>query len=87
MFVHSRLPYWVQSMIPRLFYITEKAWNYYPYTETEYTCSFIPKFNIFIRTKYENNAGTSENVSISHDLHTLTLNLYYSRKKNLQLHH
>lgn len=57
----NRLPYWVQSMIPRLFYVTEKAWNYYPYTETEYTCSFIPKFNIFIRTKYENNAGTSEN--------------------------
>ena len=21
-------------MIPNIFYITEKAWNYYPYTET-----------------------------------------------------
>ena len=32
--VCSRLPGWVQSMIPRIFYITEKAWNYYPYTYT-----------------------------------------------------
>ena len=30
----SRLPGWVQSMIPRVFYITEKAWNYYPVTIT-----------------------------------------------------
>jgi hypothetical protein len=57
----SRLPYWLQSITPRIFYITEKSWNYYPYTETEYTCSFLPKFNIFIKTKYENNAGTTEN--------------------------
>ena len=62
MLISSKLPYWVQSMIPRLFYVTEKAWNYYPYTETEYTCSFLPKFNIFIKTKFEDNAGTSENV-------------------------
>ncbi|CAG7711635.1 unnamed protein product [Allacma fusca] len=57
----SRLPDWLQSFIPRLFCVTEKAWNYYPYTETEYTCSFLPKFNIFIKTKYENNSGTTEN--------------------------
>ncbi|KAJ0176619.1 hypothetical protein K1T71_007798 [Dendrolimus kikuchii] len=31
----SHLPYWLQSMIPKIFYITEKAWNYYPYTITE----------------------------------------------------
>lgn len=57
----SRLPYWLQSVTPRIFYVTEKAWNYYPYTETEYTCSFLPKFNIFIKTRYENNAGTTDN--------------------------
>ncbi|XP_049776490.1 cytoplasmic phosphatidylinositol transfer protein 1 [Schistocerca nitens] len=57
----SRLPYWVQSLIPRVFYVTEKAWNYYPFTITEYTCSFIPKFNISIKTKYENNNGSTEN--------------------------
>ncbi|XP_046403056.1 cytoplasmic phosphatidylinositol transfer protein 1 [Ischnura elegans] len=58
----SRLPYWLQSLIPKLFYVTEKAWNYYPFTITEYTCSFIPKFHISIRTKYEDNNGSSDNV-------------------------
>ncbi|XP_071443646.1 cytoplasmic phosphatidylinositol transfer protein 1 [Hetaerina americana] len=58
----SRLPYWLQNLIPKLFYVTEKAWNYYPFTITEYTCSFIPKFHISIRTKYEDNNGSSENV-------------------------
>ncbi|XP_063239159.1 cytoplasmic phosphatidylinositol transfer protein 1 [Bacillus rossius redtenbacheri] len=57
----SRLPYWVQSLIPKVFYVTEKAWNYYPYTVTEYTCSFLPKFNISIKTKYENNNGSTDN--------------------------
>ena len=32
-------------MIPNIFYVTEKAWNYFPYTVTEYTVS--------IRLKYE----------------------------------
>jgi len=57
----SRLPTWVQSVVPQVFYVTEKAWNYYPYTITEYTCSFVPKLNISIHTKFENNAGTTEN--------------------------
>lgn len=57
----SRLPYWIQSFLPKVFYVTEKAWNYYPFTITEYTCSFIPKFSISIKTKYENNNGSSEN--------------------------
>jgi len=57
----SKLPYWVQSFCPRIFYVVEKSWNYYPYTETEYTCSFLPKFNIFIKTRYENNSGTTDN--------------------------
>ena len=34
---YSRLPTWMQGYIPKLFYVTEKASNYYPYTETEYT--------------------------------------------------
>ncbi|XP_053988974.1 cytoplasmic phosphatidylinositol transfer protein 1 [Hylaeus anthracinus] len=58
----SKLPYWIQSVIPRIFYVTEKAWNYYPYTITEYTCSFIPKFQISIKTRYEDNNGSTENV-------------------------
>ncbi|XP_074647774.1 cytoplasmic phosphatidylinositol transfer protein 1-like [Tubulanus polymorphus] len=57
----SRLPTWIQGMIPHVFYITEKAWNFYPYTITEYTCSFIPRFHIHIETRYEDNNGSSEN--------------------------
>ncbi|GLH00383.1 Cytoplasmic phosphatidylinositol transfer protein 1 [Gryllus bimaculatus] len=57
----SRLPYWIQAIIPKVFYVTEKAWNYYPFTITEYTCSFVPKFNIYIKTKYENNNGSTDN--------------------------
>ncbi|XP_030556174.1 cytoplasmic phosphatidylinositol transfer protein 1 [Drosophila novamexicana] len=57
----SRLPYWIQAICPRVFYVTEKSWNYYPYTLTEYTCSFIPKLNVLIKTKYENNNGSTEN--------------------------
>ncbi len=30
----SRMPTWVQYMIPKIFYTIEKAWNYYPYTKT-----------------------------------------------------
>lgn len=57
----SRLPYWLQSICPRVFYVTEKSWNYYPYTFTEYTCSFVPKLNVSIRTRYEDNNGCTEN--------------------------
>lgn len=67
----SRLPYWIQSFLPKIFYVTEKAWNYYPFTITEYTCSFIPKFSISIKTKYENNNGSTENCL---DLEPDTLN-------------
>uniref|UniRef100_A0A8V0ZC49 Phosphatidylinositol transfer protein N-terminal domain-containing protein n=1 Tax=Gallus gallus TaxID=9031 RepID=A0A8V0ZC49_CHICK len=58
----SKLPGWARAVTPRIFYITEKAWNYYPYTITEYTCSFLPKFSIYIETKYEDNCGDSENI-------------------------
>lgn len=57
----SRLPQWIKSLIPKIFYVTEKAWNYYPHTTTEYTCSFVPKFVINIETCYEDNAGTTDN--------------------------
>jgi len=47
--------------VPRIFYVTEKAWNYYPFTITEYSCSFIPRFAVNILTKYEDNNGSTEN--------------------------
>ncbi|XP_078457661.1 cytoplasmic phosphatidylinositol transfer protein 1-like [Lampetra planeri] len=58
----SKLPSWAKVVVPRIFYITEKAWNYYPYTITEYTCSFLPKFSIYIKTKYEDNNGSNDHI-------------------------
>ena len=44
----SRLPGWVQSMIPRVFYVTEKAWNYYPFTITGWFVVLIYSwFNVY----------------------------------------
>lgn len=57
----SRLPYWLQTITPRVFYVTEKSWNFYPVTITEYTCSFLPKFRVEIYTKFEDNNGSTEN--------------------------
>jgi len=59
--ISSKLPAWLRSMVPKIFYVTEKAWNYYPFTITEYSCSFIPRFSVHILTRYENNNGSTEN--------------------------
>lgn len=32
--IRSRLPYWLQAVCPRVFYVIEKSWNYYPFTIT-----------------------------------------------------
>ncbi|XP_018014418.1 cytoplasmic phosphatidylinositol transfer protein 1 [Hyalella azteca] len=58
----SKLPSWIRSYMPRFIYVTEKSWNFYPYTITEYTCSIIPKFCVKIWTRYENNNGSNNNV-------------------------
>lgn len=60
-YISSKLPSWIRSLVPKIFYVTEKAWNYYPFTITEYSCSFIPRFSVNILTKYEDNNGCSEN--------------------------
>jgi len=57
----KKLPTWIQTVVPNIFYITEKAWNYFPYTITEWSCSFIPKFSIHIETRYEDNNGSTPN--------------------------
>ncbi|RDD40646.1 Cytoplasmic phosphatidylinositol transfer protein 1 [Trichoplax sp. H2] len=33
-YLNGRLPAWLGSILPNIFYITEKAWNYYPFTIT-----------------------------------------------------
>lgn len=30
----SRLPFWLQAVTPRVFYVTEKSYNFYPLTIT-----------------------------------------------------
>ena len=42
--------------------VEEEAWNAYPYTKTRYTCPFVEKFYIEIKTKYYNDNGYQENV-------------------------
>ncbi|KAM4632128.1 cytoplasmic phosphatidylinositol transfer protein 1-like [Discoglossus pictus] len=58
----SKLPSWARAVVPRIFYICEKAWNYYPYTVTEYTCSFLPKFSIHIETRYSDDCGDNDSI-------------------------
>ncbi|TRY59503.1 hypothetical protein DNTS_017888 [Danionella cerebrum] len=33
-YLHSKLPTWVRKFVPMVFYLTETAWNFYPYTIT-----------------------------------------------------
>eukprot|EP00123_Amoebidium_parasiticum_P003731 comp15034_c0_seq1/m.11654 comp15034_c0_seq1/g.11654 ORF comp15034_c0_seq1/g.11654 comp15034_c0_seq1/m.11654 type:complete len:186 (-) comp15034_c0_seq1:305-862(-) len=61
MYLNGKLGPWLRSMVPKIFYVTERAWNYYPYTYTEYECSFVPKFCIRIHTCYLNDNGSAEN--------------------------
>ncbi|XP_067457399.1 cytoplasmic phosphatidylinositol transfer protein 1b [Thunnus thynnus] len=61
-YLSSKLPSWAKAFIPRFFYVTEKAWNFYPYTITGACVSFLPKFSIRIETRFENNNGSNDNV-------------------------
>jgi len=60
-YLSSKLPSWIRSVVPKVFYVTEKAWNYYPFTITQYSCSFLPRFSVNINTRYEDNNGSTEN--------------------------
>uniref|UniRef100_A0A8C3AT82 Phosphatidylinositol transfer protein cytoplasmic 1b n=1 Tax=Cyclopterus lumpus TaxID=8103 RepID=A0A8C3AT82_CYCLU len=57
-YLSSKLPSWAKTFVPRFFYVTEKAWNFYPYTITG--VSFLPKFSIRIETRFENNNGDNK---------------------------
>uniref|UniRef100_A0A8B9N8L0 Cytoplasmic phosphatidylinositol transfer protein 1 n=1 Tax=Accipiter nisus TaxID=211598 RepID=A0A8B9N8L0_9AVES len=71
-YLNSKLPSWARAVVPKIFYVTEKAWNYYPYTITGMIfmsnvflllqCSFLPKFSIHIETKYEDNKGSNDSI-------------------------
>ena len=75
--LNSKLPGWIQGYCPKVFYIIEKAWNYYPYTITEYECSFIPRFNVLVKTCYLNDNGSTENA----------LGLNEEERSNLEVEH
>ncbi|KAM9304797.1 cytoplasmic phosphatidylinositol transfer protein 1-like [Gastrophryne carolinensis] len=72
----SKLPSWARAVVPRMFYVCEKAWNYYPYTVTgkSYHCSFLPKFSIHIETRYSDDCGDNDSIfsSDSEDTHEVT---------------
>uniref|UniRef100_A0A1A7Z3C5 Phosphatidylinositol transfer protein N-terminal domain-containing protein n=1 Tax=Iconisemion striatum TaxID=60296 RepID=A0A1A7Z3C5_9TELE len=36
-YLTSKLPIWIKTFVPQIFYVTETAWNFYPYTITEYS--------------------------------------------------
>uniref|UniRef100_A0AAQ6IPV7 Phosphatidylinositol transfer protein N-terminal domain-containing protein n=1 Tax=Anabas testudineus TaxID=64144 RepID=A0AAQ6IPV7_ANATE len=61
-YLNSKLPSWAKVIVPRFFYVTEKAWNFYPYTITGACVSFLPRFSIRIETRFENNNGDNNNV-------------------------
>lgn len=80
-YLNSKLPSWIRGYIPKIFYITEKAWNYYPYTISEYSCSFFSTFSILVRTCYKNDNGCTENaLNLEEDLgecEILTMDIAY----------
>lgn len=57
--LNSRLPPWAKSFLPSI-YVTETAWNFYPYTITEYTCAWLPRLKILVETRYEDNNGNND---------------------------
>uniref|UniRef100_A0A3P9KD22 Phosphatidylinositol transfer protein cytoplasmic 1b n=1 Tax=Oryzias latipes TaxID=8090 RepID=A0A3P9KD22_ORYLA len=52
-YLSSKLPSWAKAFVPRIFYVTEKAWNFYPYTITGF---------IRIETRFEDNNGNNDRV-------------------------
>lgn len=54
----SHLPYWIQAIIPKVFYITEKSWNYYPFTITG---------RYLLRTICTTNSRPSTNNRVTHN--------------------
>ena len=59
-YIGSKLPYYIKKMVPKTFYVTERAWNYYPFTITEYsvmnddTAGLVYKtcFSVFLHVQF-----------------------------------
>lgn len=61
---NNKLPRWAKGICPSI-YILETAYNYYPYTITEYSCPWLSGLKILIETRYEDNDGNNNNFSMS----------------------
>jgi len=62
--LNNKLPRWAKLICPSV-YILETAYNYYPYTTTEYSCPWLTGLKILIETRYEDNDGTNNEFSDS----------------------
>jgi len=62
--INNKLPPFIKAISPTVC-IVETAYNYYPYTTTEYTCNWVANFKIRIETRYENNNGQNKDFSKS----------------------
>lgn len=59
--VSDQVPFWIRRFVPSVLYITEKSWDYYPYTETVYECSIAPRFSLKIISMHQMDNGSSDN--------------------------
>lgn len=50
----SRLPFWLQAVTPRVFYVTEKSYNFYPLTITGEYSTLFPNSLIFKFILFQN---------------------------------
>lgn len=62
--INNKLPRWAKGICPSI-YIEETAYNYYPYTTTEYSCPWLTGLKILIETRYEDNDGQNGDFSKS----------------------
>lgn len=61
---NNKLPRWAKAICPSI-YILETAYNYYPYTTTEYSCPWLTGLKILIETRYEDNDGRNDDFTKS----------------------
>uniref|UniRef100_A0A3B4ACQ8 Phosphatidylinositol transfer protein N-terminal domain-containing protein n=1 Tax=Periophthalmus magnuspinnatus TaxID=409849 RepID=A0A3B4ACQ8_9GOBI len=78
-YLNSKLPGWAKSFVPRFFYVTEKAWNFYPYTitGTTHTCD---NHNVF-----GDKPTPSENVTFLDILSDPIPEKHYKEEEDLSL--
>lgn len=84
----SKLPSWARAVVPKIFYVTEKAWNYYPYTitgkRTELMCWLNNLRKLFIlmaSTMHRSSCSHHTQLAAGTKTHTLPSNLVFCRSR------